>query len=187
MLAVSAKWVEDVKSLPYLPDDNTLDWVVKPYILSKALKQVSSAFTVKMLSQQLELPRLDECESYPDIFKQTQKAFVRQVLLCDGDKPLTFGRIVAPVSTYQAYITEMDTLGDKPFGEQVIYAHPNYRRSAFSYQHFTGFDAYEALIGHLGEDYRYHDLWGRRSLFYLGAHPLLVVELFMPHLPTYPQ
>lgn len=187
MIRCATKWVPNIDSLPYLPDDNTLDWICKPYILSQRFKQVSCHFSVRLLGQGLTFPLQDELKAYPSLFKEGRKAFVREVLLTDNDVPLSYGRVIIPLATYHHFFDDIEAIGKAPFGESFLYSHPDLKRSDFEYQHLTGFDIYPQLMEHIGEGYRYHEAWSRRSQFNLSGHPLVVIEVFMPNLPLYPK
>lgn len=179
------KWVNAVHELTVQPSPNILNWLVKPYVLSQALRQVCTALTVNVLSQQRVSPFFDEHTKLN--LTDNDLPLVREVLLEGDGIPFTYGRVVVPTSTYQTYFKDFDTLGSQPIGEKLLYNNPNSRRGAFEYAIMeVGSPASLSLFLNLNKISQ-QTLWGRRSVFTLGHSPLLVSEFFLPTLPEYPE
>lgn len=176
-------WVSDLSGLK--PSFFIQEWLTKPTILSKALKRFSKTLQVKVLEQRFSDAFADEY-SILQLDKNT-KPFVRQVLLIgDQDVPLTYGRVIIPQATYQAYFQDFEKLGSQLIGETLLYNNPHVARSGFEYRYFNARDPlWNFIYRHLPKDSPQQDLWARRSVFNLKDKPLLISELFLPFLPVY--
>lgn len=72
-------------------------------------------------------------------------------------------------------------LGNRPLGA-VLFADPGVVRGVTQYsQLLPGQELFESAVA--GLSIRPGSLWGRRTLFYLAAKPLLVNEIFLPGIP----
>ena len=112
--------------------------------------------------------------------KQGETAFVREIQLnCQG-KPWVFARSVIPEATYNKRQAELSSLGLKPLGE-VLFSDQTIERKGIEICRITA----ESLISRLATDEDLNSidmLWGRRSVFLIEQHPLLVSEVFLPDL-----
>lgn len=184
---ISCVWVDSIEGLTYQPSANVREWLTKPYVLSYVFKEVCKTFNVKILSQAFGMPLPEESGKLTKAEDKLQEcAFIRQVYLQEDRLPLSFGRIVIPVSTYEQNFTRINQVGDNPFGETVLYSHPNLTRSPFEYSYISYGPLFHLIYEKIPKTIAHQGVWGRRSLFLLGALPLLVTEVFMPHLPVYP-
>lgn len=88
---------------------------------------------------------------------------IREVFLCANDMPIVMARSVLP--TYSATRMNRDLLriGSKPLGE-VLFAK---KKAPIIRRQITE-------IANLG--------WGRRSLYQLRGHPILITEILLPEL-----
>lgn len=178
------QWFSNVDDLPQLPPHPIFDWLTKPYVLSKALKRVC---------QKLEVTVIDQCfqDAYQDEYvllnmEHEPKPFVRQVFLNGDGIALTYGRVVIPSNTYQAHFSHFDTLGTNLLGETLLYNNPDVTRGAFEYVYINKTDPLSIQMHkELKSDYPQQSLWGRRSVFMMKSHPLLVMEILLPTLPDY--
>lgn len=111
-------------------------------------------------------------------------AWIREVqLLCDH-QPWVFARTLIPAETLRGRGQRLTRLGTRPLGE-VLFADPGVRRGPVE-------------IARIAASQRLHQwafadraespdaIWGRRSLFWIAKHPLLVCEIFLPDLPVAP-
>jgi len=109
--------------------------------------------------------------------KRAQRGLIREVeLLCSG-KPCVFARTVIPVSTRRGKQRRLTRLGSRPLGA-FLFADPTMRRgpveiSRMDRQH----DLFRRATAGLQRPPA--EIWGRRSVFYLGGKPLLVSEIFL--------
>ena len=107
-------------------------------------------------------------------------ALVRQVhLLCDN-KPWVFARTVIPPHTLRGKQRRLAKLGKKPLGA-VLFADKSMKRTEMEIASiWPGQYLYQLATYHLPQTDQ--PIWGRRSVFYLNNHPLLVSEIFLPEI-----
>ena len=160
------------------------EWLVKPRILSKALRRAVNSIQVKVLDQRF-VKALDDEYAVLNM-QENELPFVRQVLLMgDNELPLTYGRVVIPPRTYQANLQAFEKLGERPIGETLLYNNPDVTRSEFAYSaYIAGYPIWDFIYQHL-KDMPPQTLWARRSVFYIKENPLLITEVFLPFLPPY--
>jgi chorismate--pyruvate lyase len=154
-----------------------LDWLLDATSLTQRLiAACEGKFAVHLCDQDWRPPMLNEARRLK--VRPGRRAFVRQVyLLCDGC-PWVFARTVIPVSTLTGPRRHLSKLGNKPLGA-VLFADPSMRRSPVEIARLDAsqplFKQATALLNEKPEH-----IWGRRSVFRLHGHPLLVSEIFLP-------
>lgn len=109
-----------------------------------------------------------------------ERGFVREVLMGCGRAAWLFAQTLIPSATMSA-CAWLAELGERPLGD-VLFARDDVERSDFLYARIEkgaplGVRIDDVLPG--GEP---QPLWARRSYFYVGGHPLLVNEVFLPEL-----
>lgn len=105
--------------------------------------------------------------------------WVREVLLRCEDQPLVFARTVMPVGILRGHYRALRHLGSRPLGS-LLFGRDTIRRGPLTVAclgpaHHLRQRA-EALTG---QD---RPAWARRSVFRVGAKPILVTEVFLPTL-----
>ncbi|TVR64090.1 MAG: chorismate lyase [Candidatus Competibacteraceae bacterium] len=158
-------------------------WLFDAGSLTRRLRRVCPCrFQVRVLRQGRMRPTRDEARVLtlrPDAW-----TWVREVQLLCGDRPWVFARTLIPAPTLNGRGRRLTRLGSRPLGE-VLFADPGVRRGpveiariaagqALHHRAFTGFSEPPDAI------------WGRRSVFRIDGHPLLVCEIFLPDLPIFP-
>ncbi len=109
-------------------------------------------------------------------------AWVRQVhLLCAG-RPWVFARTVIPAATLHGGQRSLVRLGERPLGA-MLFANRSVRRGPMEIAAIAAGSPLHRMA--LGGGRRTR-IWGRRSLFFFGARPLLVSEIFLPALRRNP-
>lgn len=110
----------------------------------------------------------------------SSRALVREVhLLCDG-KPWVFARTVIPPHTLKGKLRRLAKLGKKPLGA-VLFADKSMHRAEMEIACIEpGQQLYQLATHHLQQPVQ--PIWGRRSVFYLNKHPLMVSEIFLPQI-----
>ncbi len=164
-------WCSQINSLAKNPSANLEKWLTKPHFLGDALAKVHGEIQVEVLSETFEPPFAHELLYLNNVGKGTP-FFIREIYLKNTDQILTYGRVTIPEVTFAHNKTNILALKNKSFGKVILYSHPHYKRSEFEYAH----------VCHEGVEY-----WGRRSLFWLEADPLIVTEVYMIDLGDYPQ
>ena len=105
--------------------------------------------------------------------------FLREVLLLCHGEPWVFARTLIPCDSLRGPARALTWLGSKPLGA-VLFNHPAVRRGPIAVCRVTGEGVSDRQAPSPG-------LWGRQSLFYLYAKPLLVSEYFLEGCPMYQQ
>ncbi len=90
---------------------------------------------------------------------------IREVYLCVNDVPVVFARSVLPTSSSTGINRDVLQLGSKPLGEVLF----KKGKAPILLRQITE-------VPSLG--------WGRRSLYQLRGHPILISEFFLPELLT---
>ncbi|GAB6040427.1 chorismate--pyruvate lyase family protein [Endothiovibrio diazotrophicus] len=152
-------------------------WLVDRGSLTARLKRgCAGRFGVRVLRQGRGRPQLEEAHALA--VKPGASALVREVLLtCDG-APQVFARTVIPDATLGGKRRRLAHLGERPLGE-FLFRQRGMERDELELTRLT---ARHALFGLATAELRDPppEIWGRRSLFRLDHHPLLVAEFFLP-------
>ena len=157
---------------PYQP------WLLDRGSLTRRLIQASAGdFAVKLLRQGHQRATDHEREALQ--LEQRSWPFLREVALLCQRQPWVFARTVIPTETLQGPARALTRLGSKPLGA-VLFNHPAVRRGPIAVCRVTGEGVSDRQAPSPG-------LWGRQSLFYLYAKPLLVSEYFLEGCPMYQQ
>ena len=167
------------------------EWLSKPYVLSKALKKVCDDFCVEIADQQIKELYADEIA----VLKCYEEplGYVRETYLGGKNNPLVYARVTMPPSTYKARKNELDSLGNRPIGETLLYNDPTMWRGEMEIKCLTENDQllFDALVHEnfykavIAKKARGNELWARRSVFRISGYPLLITEVFMADIPDY--
>ncbi len=154
-------------------------WLTEQGSLTRRLRQHNRVdFSVQLLGQYWLKPLPDEWSVLG--VARTQLCFQREVRLMDGDTANVYARTVVPMTTYLAMKQRFRGLGNHSLGE-LLFTDPAIRRGSIEIACLQpGQWLYEQALQ--AESSRPEQIWGRRSLFYLGGKVLLVNELFLPTL-----
>lgn len=148
-------------------------WLLGRGSLTSDLRKASNNdVQVKILSQTVTSAYPSETRLLG--LKPRQRALIREVILCGGGQPWVFARSVLPLSTLTGRLRALRKLDDRPLGHHLF---------SYTSMHRGPIDIARVHNQHryLPRAYQTHGqaLWGRRSLFYLDAKPLLVSEVFL--------
>lgn len=165
-------------------DADLATWLFDSSSLTERLVSAcSGSFSVQVLNQGWAHAMLNESRSLK--MRLSSRALVREVhLLCD-DQPWVFARTVIPPHTLRGKQRRLAKLGKKPLGA-VLFADKTMQRSEMEIARITpGQQLYQLATHHLHQPEEV--IWGRRSVFYLNKHPLMVSEIFLPQIgsPTH--
>ncbi len=159
-----------------------INWLIRPFVLSDALKRVCSKFEVKCISQEFGFMNDDEAE----VLNCTtlDLGMVRQTLLIGDDKNLVYARVAIPKQTYIHNRDMLRIIGDKPIGASFLYNNPKISRSIFQFKLLTpGDQLFQNAVVGLQE--KPNELWARRSIFYVYNDPMIISEVFFENIPHY--
>lgn len=162
---------------PQRPPAKLQDWLTDNGSLTARLISCSQGqFSVKVLRQQLGIPSLNERRVLG--MGRPRQALIREVILCGKGTPWVFARSILPLSSLTGSLRHLRQQGSRPLGA-FLFSQPHLVRSAIAVARISRDHAYMPAElcgkGHL---------WGRRSVFYLHAKPLLVSEVFLPDFMT---
>jgi chorismate--pyruvate lyase len=163
-----------------LPAD-LVHWLLDSASLTRRLQHLCPGrFEVRVLSQQRGQPLRHEAHVLG--MRDRRNAIIRQVqLLCNG-RPLVYARTVIPTSSLRGRLKRLARLGTRPLGG-VLFADAGMRRGAVELACIRpGETLYHAAVGVPRRTAA--PIWGRRSVFRLSGHPLLVSEVFLPAFPA---
>jgi chorismate--pyruvate lyase len=156
-----------------------ISWIFETPSLTWRMQQLCNGrFRVRVLSQRWQRPMFNERIMLG--MRDGEYGMVRQVqLLCD-QQPWIYARTVIPMRTLSGTQRRLAYLGDKPLGA-LLFADKSISRGQMEVACITpGQAIHDIATRDLREKNR--QIWGRRSVFYRDARPLLVSEVFLPSL-----
>lgn len=149
-------------------------WLNETGSLTQRLrKQHNNQFRVEVLLQNWAHGFADETA----ILQQPQQRYqlIREVILYASHQPVILARTVIPPETLAFANRKLSRLGTRPLGE-VIFAYPDLkiqqRQFSVTQINLPTIDPKTQLGS--------NKIWGRRSLYDISGHPLLVAEFFLP-------
>lgn len=148
-------------------------------LTKQIIKNCSEQFRVHVLKQQWAIPMLNESlrlQSSPGEF-----ALIREVILYCGSEAWVYARTIIPRKTLSGKQRHLSMLGTKPLGA-ILFSDPNMHRDEIEIARINRqHDIFATAM--IDYDNEINEIWGRRSIFYIGKHkPLLVNEVFLPRI-----
>ncbi len=155
-------------------------WLSDHGSLTQRLKSRCDLFRVVPLATGLARPNADEYALLG--LRPGSRAYVREVLLlCDG-VPVVFAHSVLPHTGLRGGWNGITRLGSRSLGEALFSDH-RIERQPLAYRNVHhDHPLFRTIAGH--QTLAVSSLWGRRSVFCLNHHPLLVTEVFLPAIDT---
>ncbi len=173
------RWLRRSQLLTQRPPARTADWLFDTSSLtSRLIQYCGSSFNVRLLSQAYTLMHAEEKNAMG--LNAEQAALVRQVLLCDAEKPLVYARTVIPVSTLQGALRRYANLGERPLGA-MLFADRSMSRGEMEVTSTLPQRCCKQEMAAQNIDAN-SVIWGRRSVFRVTGKPILVSEYFLPAL-----
>jgi chorismate lyase len=151
-------------------------WLLDQGSLTAKLIHLSHGhFQVRVLRQLPARASRDEARALG--ISLHQRCLVREVVLMGGGEDWVYARSVLPLSSLTGRLRHLRKQGNRPLGA-FLFSQPQLKRSPIALSLISRHDAYlpDALLGD-------QQAWGRRSIFYIDAKPLLVSEVFLPGFP----
>ncbi len=137
------------------------DWLSDAGSLTQLIaNKTQSTVSVEVLSDHNQDLLKDEALLFD---KPLNRCRVREVYLCVNDVPVVFARSILPTSSSTGINRDVLQLGSKPLGEVLF----KKGKAPILLRQITE-------VPGLG--------WGRRSLYQLRGHPILITEFFLPEL-----
>lgn len=178
-ISCEPRWHDGALIRRHLPE-SLRDWLLDDSSLTRRLQQACSGrFHVELISLGWERPLLDEAQAMR--VPPWQRALVRQVRLWCDEQPWVFARTVIPMSSLRGAQRRLAHLGSRPLGA-FLFADPALQRSPMQVARICPGSRLLTAAAPSPDA-----IWGRRSVFRLQGHPLLVSEFFLPALPPFQQ
>ncbi len=168
---------------PPIPRD-IAPWLTDKASLTARLRSLyGTDFSVRVLQQTWMRPQFGEAHLLS--MQRGEVAWVREVHLLCRARACVFARTVIPRSTLQGRRRRLARLGARPLGE-VLFADPSMRRDEVQIARIDqGSPLYRTALQTRPD--QPPAIWGRRSVFHLEDHPLLVSEIFLPGIEPFPE
>ncbi len=153
-------------------------WLFEPSSLTQRLRQLcGDDFQVRLLKQVWQKPFLGERGALQ--LSNHRYALAREVALCCGETPLIYARTIIPGQTLRGAQRRLSNLGTRPLGE-VLFSTPKLARNGFELAAVSALTWSRNDIERLS--FPTETVWGRRTVYSISSHDLLVSEVFMPAL-----
>ena len=137
------------------------DWLSDAGSLTQLIaNKTQSTVSVEVLSDHNQNLLKDEALLFD---KPLNRCRIREVYLCVNEVPVVFARSILPTSSSTGINRDVLQLGSKPLGEVLF----KKGKAPILLRQITE-------VPGLG--------WGRRSLYQLRGHPILITEFFLPEL-----
>lgn len=157
-------------------DHRWLPWLTEKESLTARLIGHYGAVTVRVLRQGLAVPHRDESLLIGQ--RAGRLAWVREVLLCAQGRPLVYARSVLARAALRGDWHRLANFGSRPLGA-ALFADPLVRREHLFVRRLDERDWRYARAVQASGEAQSGALWARRSRFVLGAHGLVVCEVFL--------
>lgn len=158
---------EPIRSVTTMPA-TVRSWLLDTGSLTDRIEKACEHFSLTLIGE----GKAPIHDSEHERLQSTQSCTVREVLLCDDGTPWVYARSVIPDALMSA---EFNQLGEQPLGRR-LFNDARFTRGEFEICR-TRHPLFAADSG--------LSLWGRRSVFHIQQHALLVAELFLPASPLY--
>ena len=150
------------------------DWLLAGS-LTQRLRQRCQDFKVTLVAQGLAPIAPDEAAWIK--LPARRRGLTREVFLCCDAAPVVFARSVFPAAGLRGPWRFLQTLGQRPLGEELFQRPGIARRLVGIIGLCPGQPLYRKAWGAAPGPSR---LWARRSLFVSAGTPLLLTEVFLP-------
>ena len=155
-------------------------WLFEPGSLTRRLRNLcGDEFHVRLLKQVWQKPFLSESRQL-DI-PSHRYALTREVVLCCGEVPLVCARTIIPSETLRGAQRRLSNLGTRPLGE-VLFSASKLERNGFELARIMPATwnrrRSSSAVGKLTLPFEI--VWGRRTVYSISDHGLLVSEIFLP-------
>ena len=154
-------------------------WLQDRGSLTRSLQKKSGGdFSVTVLKQRWERPRLDEARALN--IPPQQFALIREVILHGNNQPWVYARSVLPQRALNGRLRFLRKLGNKPLGA-LLFGNPSIKREPVVLQRVAQSRLPPALLKQVPlQQTGQPPLWGRYSIFRYGKNGILVSEVFLP-------
>lgn len=163
-----------LKSRLNIPD-RAASWIYEAGSITQRLRDYYGArVRVQVLNNRWQRSFISESRL---LKTPTEKyTLTREVLLYADDIPLILARTIIPKRTISSAHRNLSHLGNRPLGE-VIFSYPRLERQALEIAQVQCHQWKDSILQTTQID---QALWGRRTVYAIHHHPLLVSEFFLP-------
>lgn len=166
--------------LKFIPDieHGYAPWLHDHGSLTRRIQHHCSSFHVQNIYNGLTIANHDEIEVLQ--LTRRQKIYTRDVFLFADNNPVVFAHSVVAAEHLKGAWHALQHLGNRPLGA-LLFTHPLIKREALRFQSLKqGHPLYQQATQKLLSPPS--QLLARRSVFSLYSAPLLVTEVFLPHI-----
>jgi chorismate lyase len=146
------------------------NWLIDEGSLTRRLQTKCVCFSVHCVRQGWMVPLPDEAALLG--LRSGTAAWVREVWLQDGDRPLVFARSVLPRSSLRGAWRKLGKLGNRPLGA-ALFSDARVVRRPLAFRKLARRHSMRMAAGQTA-------LWARRSVFVRAGRGILVTEAFLP-------
>lgn len=166
------------KSFPPVTAAGYAHWLRDHGSLTLRIQQRCTVFSVHNVGNCLATAAHDETALLD--LSLRQKIYTREVFLYADGMPVVFAHSVVAPQYLRGTWHALQNLGNKPLGA-LLFAHPLVARAPL---HYKALKQQHALYQRAAKvlNTAPERMWARRSLFTLHNAPLLVTEVFLPHI-----
>ncbi|WP_428354754.1 chorismate--pyruvate lyase family protein [Methyloprofundus sp.] len=162
-----------LKSRLNIPE-NAASWIYESGSITQRLRDYyGPRVRVQVLNNSWQRAYISESrllKTHPEKYTLT-----REVLLYAGDIPLVLARTIIPDPTIRSAHRNLSHLGNRPLGE-VIFSYPRLERLALEITQLQTRQWRDSILEKAQID---QSIWGRRTIYAIHHHPLLVSEFFL--------
>jgi len=180
--SVEPHWFDARQSFNQAISKQVGSWLFESGSLTQRLRDLcGDGFHVRLLKQTWQKPCLNEARQLE--LPSNLYALTREVVLCCGDRPLVYARTIIPRRTLHGAQRRLSNLGTRPLGE-VLFSSPKLERNGFELALVSPaiWRKPDSISCVGGLEFPEENVWGRRTVYSISSHDLLVSEIFMPEL-----
>lgn len=154
------------------------NWLIDTGSLTAKLRKLCNSFSVHLISQinrsslahESTLLELEKADAVID----------RQVQLYCDETPVVYARSLIPVKAVSDRFNDLDSMGENPLGEK-IFSDPQLSRSPIEWTQLKpDHPLFQSAMENIPSSDIPDSIYGRRSLFYGAAKPIMISEFFLP-------
>jgi len=154
-------------------------WLNDAKNLVTSLSKVYGNITLTKLSQQFEASTSFERKLLCD-----NKTLIRKITLSKSDESLVFARTVIPQNTYDFFTSELNKLGTKPIGDNLLFNNKKFKRDDFIIRKLPRdiFKKESSIDSNLFDNNEVENIYSRSSVFTFKEKPylkILITEYFL--------
>ena len=154
-------------------------WLNDAKNLVIALSKIYGDIALAKLSQQFEAPT-----SFENKLLSNSDTLIRKITLSNSNETLVFARTVIPKNTYNFFMAELNELGTKPIGDNLLFDKERFRRDDFIIRELpTDVFKNEASIdSSFFDGNKTNNIYSRSSVFTFKANTnikMLITEYFL--------